>query len=315
MISRLKQLNLFSLAGAYVQFVTARNVIEFIVGSFFVIFIFRSTDSFELAVLGVMAYYVGIAAGYVIPMNLAHRIGYVNSYRLSFLVMALVFTYSSVFFEQVKTMPLLFSMLYGLGSGTFFSTNNLFLLGAFHRNEREPIFFLSQGIKAILGTVFPIVTGLLIVSNGYRDSFIMAAAVCYAAMLLPNRAKTPPADKFNRRNFYLMTKLMGFNTYTTYVLFTSHRGRNSKYELPISSISHFEPKRTKCGDTSWIGVFDGRYWRSFDKKQSQNKTAGIGWSYNFSSLEHLSGCTMEPICNCHQSIGVPNWRHTLYSRT
>lgn len=212
--NHLKTIDYTGQIGSFVQLRVIRALQELLVGAFFTIFIYRTTQSFGLTIIGLTLYYLGLALAYPLMIWLGARLSFFRSYQLSFVSQGVFYLGLALVFAHINQLILPMVFLAGFVNGMFHAANIVYETQGLENGQLKPLTWMLYGIKDILGTVVPVLTGLLIVTRGYKESFILAGLVSLLALTLPGGDRRMNIDKFSWREFRLMFKLKGFALYS-----------------------------------------------------------------------------------------------------
>lgn len=182
--------------GVYVGNRGTFSILQMMVHSFFGIFIYVITDSFEAVFIGFTIFYAAMLVGFLTNAVISHRLSFSESYKLSFVFGFIVYTLVALTFDSVSELLVYVIIGHGLVNGLFFSISNNYALEEL-RGSLEKTMWVSTGIIQIFGTVTPLMVGLILENNDYSAVFMIAAITSLAAVLLiPMNHQEQHSDSF-----------------------------------------------------------------------------------------------------------------------
>lgn len=160
------------------------SISELLIGSFFVIFVYKTTYNIELTLLALALYYFGLLVGCIIGyvLNL-HETRYVS---IAFMLLGILYLITATFYSSVSTAILIFVFIYSTILGIYFLGQNLILMDDLKdESKRHSFFFAAGSIIKILSIFLPVFSGFLISEYGYVGIFATAGILLLLAGFVP----------------------------------------------------------------------------------------------------------------------------------
>jgi hypothetical protein len=167
-------------------FTTIGMVAGSVYGLYYGIFLYR--NSFDLKVLVIDTLLVAISSwvGYICGVFYIHKSGYLKALRLSFFLLFVVSLITLLVIPAIRTVYPLLSIMRGIPLGIGAAVIDTFLLKEFASASRSRFFNINLSIEFIIAVVLPVIIGGIITYlDGYRLTFMLAALVYLAALLVP----------------------------------------------------------------------------------------------------------------------------------
>lgn len=164
--------------------------------TFYLILLYKQSNDIRIVILDSIIFYAGLYIGFVVGSFSLQRIGYVNTFRLSFIISAISGLIIALTIPQITLLFPILSLLRGFGRGIFWPVNHTYTVKEFNDNERGSIISIVTSTSLILDIVFPFLVGNLLSTTGdYSLIYIIGSLILLTASFLKfGYNKKPQSD-------------------------------------------------------------------------------------------------------------------------
>ncbi|MEP7103750.1 MAG: MFS transporter [Candidatus Dojkabacteria bacterium] len=164
--------------------------------SFYLILLYKQTNDFKVLILDSIIFYAGGWIGFIFGSVALQRVGYVNTFRLSFIFTAIAGIAILVSIPQIALLFPLLSLLRGFGRGIFWPVYHTYTLKEFNVGERGNIISIVTSTNLLLDIAFPVLVGTLISYSGdYVLIYIIGSAILLTSVLVKFGYNKMPSTK------------------------------------------------------------------------------------------------------------------------
>lgn len=156
--------------------------------------------------------------GFFIGTKFLHRIGYLNTFRLSNIGMVLSLLFAVLFLNQIVAVSFLVSIFWGLSVGLFWGARHICSIRELGKDERGHLMNLLVSLSSVAEVALPLLSGSLISNQGYLWAFLLGAAVFAVGVMAPWKYNKRPTDVFSLQQLNYLAKRPGFRTYSGILL-------------------------------------------------------------------------------------------------
>lgn len=186
----------------YARIFFTKAISDLVIGSFLIIFIFRTTQSIVATVFCMLLYLFGLFIGTIIAALLSKRANFLTTVQSSFFLTGVIFIAiaTSISFAPQFIPFLIF--LYGFPVGLYFISQHQFQTTLINTiEERQSLIFSVFGVSRIMATILPIVAGVAILYGGYELVFAAVGIIYMLAAAVPLQLKLKAPDTFSIKEF------------------------------------------------------------------------------------------------------------------
>jgi len=161
------------------------QISSYFIYTFYLILLYRQSNDIKILVIDSIIFYVGMWVGFIFGSFALQRIGYVNTFRLSFFFSALAGIAIALSIPQIALLFPLLSLLRGFGRGMFWPVYHTYTVKEFNVSERSSIISIVTSTGLLLDIAFPFLVGSLISSSGdYTLVYIIGSTILLTAIFL-----------------------------------------------------------------------------------------------------------------------------------
>lgn len=212
------------LAKQYYKYHLIYRIGSFFTEAFFIILLYKSTNSFEYLSLERAFWAIGVLVSYLISSFAVQRFGYRGIFRLSMLFLFISSILTFFFINEIGALYPIFSIFRGMGTGSLFTIINLFDLKEFSLRKRNSIVNIWGSINNILSVLLPtVVGGVIVLNNGYQIAYLIGTIIYLIGMLYPFQYNKHPKSKINSSEITQIISAKGFLPYAIISIVTSAR--------------------------------------------------------------------------------------------
>ncbi len=180
--NRIKKLKLIN---EFYFFRIVFQISSYFMYTFFLILLYKQTNDIKILVIDSIIFYVGMYVGFIVGSFALQKIGYVNTFRLSFFFTALAGLAIALTIPQIALLYPVLSLFRGFGRGMFWPVNHTYTVKEFNDSERGSIISIVTSTGLLLDIVFPFLVGSLISGTGdYTLVFIIGSTILLTAIFL-----------------------------------------------------------------------------------------------------------------------------------
>ncbi|MFS8131014.1 MAG: MFS transporter [Candidatus Dojkabacteria bacterium] len=180
--NRIKKLKLIN---EFYFFRIVFQISSYFMYTFYLILLYRQSNDIKILVIDSIIFYVGMWVGFIFGSFALQRIGYVNTFRLSFFFTALAGLAIAISIPQIALLFPVLSLLRGFGRGMFWPVYHTYTVKEFNVAERSSIISIVTSTGLLLDIAFPFLVGTLISSTGdYTLVYIIGSTILLTAIFL-----------------------------------------------------------------------------------------------------------------------------------
>ncbi|MEO6728584.1 MAG: MFS transporter [Candidatus Dojkabacteria bacterium] len=193
--------------------------------TFYLVLLYKETNDFKILIIDSVIFYVGLWVGFVFGSFALQRIGYVNTFRLSFIIMALAGIAIALSIPQIALLFPILSLFRGFGRGIFWPVNHTYTVREFNETERGSIISIITSTSLILDIAFPLLVGSLLSYTGdYTLIYIIGSGILITASLLKFGYNKKPTTSITSGEITSILKNKIFAKYAVLTIFNEMTG-------------------------------------------------------------------------------------------
>lgn len=170
----------------FILFRTVIVIVDLLAWAFFSILVFKEVGGITSILLAFLMLYIGTYISFTITTFIVDRVGYLNAYRISMVIYALVAFVFAASMYQFASVYLFLSFMRGLSMGTYWPIRHLYIVKDIHKGDRTSSINIIQSIALLLGLFVPAVAGSLIsYTGGYTATFIISGVIYLMGAMYP----------------------------------------------------------------------------------------------------------------------------------
>ncbi len=188
--------NHLQLVYQFITFKTGLLISEILVWSFYYITLYQITGKLYVLMIDAVLWFAGIWIGFLIATMYVDKIGYLLTYRISFIAQAAVFIFVTLSLNEIAVIYPIIALIRGISRGFAFAPHHSIGLREIQGNERSSTILLSGSIDQVLSIILPVLAGsLLTVTNDFRSLTLLCIAVYIVLIFAPFRYNKQPRTK------------------------------------------------------------------------------------------------------------------------
>ncbi len=204
----------FTLINEFYFFKTIFIISNFFVFAYYQILLYKETGSLSILVIDWLLFHVFLWIGFVFGSFVIEKLGYVNTFRLSFVLLGVSSLLIALNINSVPSLFIIFAILRGFPRGFFWPIHHTYLLREFNTGERNLVISSVESLSYILSIVFPVLIGFVLsTSQDYSIVFLAGSLILLFASLVPWKYNKRPEAHITSNEILKILKAPKFKTY------------------------------------------------------------------------------------------------------
>lgn len=204
----------FTLINEFYFYKTIFIISNFFIYAYYQILLYKETGSLSILVADWLIFHLAIWIGFIFGSLIIEKLGYVNTFKLSFVLLGLSSLVIALNVHSITTFYVLFAIIRAFPRGFFWPIHHTYLLREFRTEERNGIISSIESLGYILSIIFPVLIGLILsTSSDYSLVFLIGAFILLLAAMVPWKYNKKPEAQITSKEILRIIKDSKFKSY------------------------------------------------------------------------------------------------------